>query len=252
MSRASRLGLVLSGPVWRAASRWLGESERVDVGGGIRVARLRSGAVDVVACSRSSEPRYPHDVAYDAIAAFMRDSGIEHAVTTAVSGSLVGDVPVPGLVLHDDFIDQHRIPHLPYAAAGPVPVFQDFTRPYCDALNQLIEGCARELDVALRPVCYVGVDGPRYETAAEVNALRILGGDVVGMTGVRENVALRAAGIGVATVGIVSNLGAGLSAREVSSDEIRERADAVAPVVVDLLKLVVERLGRLACGPHAV
>ncbi len=217
-----------------------------------RTVELSSGAVAVAArtrrgdrffvVSRSAEPRYPHEIPFATMAGDLKALGCARVVSTAVAGALDPELAVPSLMLVDQFLDLHRSgPEVSSAhpSVGPAgradPVFLDFTRPYCPSLRTAIARYLTDRDVGyLDRGCYVGVDGPRYETSAEVRAFRMLGGDVIGMTAVREAIACRNSGLCVACVAIVANSAAGLGPRPVDNRDIQREADRFSPVLLDM------------------
>lgn len=131
--------------------------------------------------------------------------GCTHIVSSSLCRALDPDIATPSLMIPDQFIDMHRVMTSGLPEEGPG--FQDFAIPWCERLrSHAYAHLSRELHTPVRAKgCYVGVDGPRYETAAEARAYRILGADVVGMTAVREAIAYRQAGLCSATIALVTN-----------------------------------------------
>jgi len=145
-------------------------------------------------------------------------------------------------VVLDQFIDLTRQRDLTWFDGDEV-AHTDFTEPYCSELRRALWECACEQGLDVRDGgCYVGVDGPRYETAAEVRAWRLLGGDVVGMTGLPEAVLAREAGLCYGVLAVVTNPGAGLAASPLSHQEVsaameRLRLPVARALVAALLRL---------------
>jgi 5'-methylthioadenosine phosphorylase len=104
----------------------------------------------------------------------------------------------------------------------------ELTEPYCPALRASVLALAPEHGLKIRPTAtYACSNGPRLETAAEVRMMAMLGGDVVGMTGVPEAPLARELGIHYAAVAYSINYGAGLVGPiefEDSGKEERQRA----------------------------
>ena len=96
----------------------------------------------------------------------------------------------------------------------------DMTEPYSKELNAAIvrAGLSEKISVT-QGLTYVGVEGPRFETAAEIRMFRSMGGDVVGMTGVPEVVLAREAGMRYSSILIATNWAAGMQ-EKVSHDEV--------------------------------
>ena len=188
----------------------------------------------------------PHRIDYRANIAALAALGVERVVATAAVGSLRRELKPGSVVIVDQFLDLTRQRPLTFFT-GDVVVHTDFTEPYCpDIRAALLEAANRQGLPVLPAGCYAGMEGPRYESAAEVRALAMLGGDVVGMTGLPEAVLAREAGICFATVAVVTNLGAGLADAPLSHDEVvavmAERRPKVLRVMLEaLLALPVER-----------
>lgn len=203
-------------PITRAAlSRTLRTDEGVEVvesvDGDMRLLRMRRSRFNDVA---------PHAIDHASNLKLLSRLGTKYILATAVVGSLRSDLVPGAFVLLDDFIDFRR--------SGPRSVlseragtFTDFTHPYSPVLRDVLlaTGIAEDIPLIGRG-CYVCVDGPRYETPAEVTMFRQLGGDVVGMTNVPEAVFARELGLEYAAIGLVSNFAAGVSSGAVSLEGI--------------------------------
>ena len=94
--------------------------------------------------------------------------------------------------------------------------------------------------------CYVCTEGPRYETAAEVRMFQMLGGSVVGMTGVPEAVLARARGICYANISAVTNWAAGITQTPLKHSEV---VHIMAENQAKIRKLITECL--VAAGEEA-
>ena len=97
----------------------------------------------------------------------------------------------------------------------------DFTYPYSPALREiLMQGCQlAELEVSC-DATYGATQGPRLETAAEINRMERDGCDIVGMTGMPEAVLAREIGLEYAACAVVANLAAGRGVGNISMQEI--------------------------------
>jgi purine-nucleoside phosphorylase len=89
---------------------------------------------------------------------------------------------------------------------------------------------------------YAGLSGPQYETPAEIQMLRTLGADLVGMSTVHETIAARAAGAEVLGVSLVSNLAAGMTGAPISHEEVLATGRQAATRMGALLAEVVARI----------
>jgi purine-nucleoside phosphorylase len=113
---------------------------------------------------------------------------------------------------------------------------------YDSALNRTAQEEAIRRGITLRQGVYCGVKGPSYETAAEVEMIRRIGGDAVGMSTVNE--ASLAASLGMRIIGIscITNLATGILNVRLSHDEVTEVADRVKSSFASLLTALVTRI----------
>lgn len=130
--------------------------------------------------------------------------------------------------------------HINLTATSPVEgaSFIDLTDLYCARLRTL----AREVDPALPEGVYVQFRGPHYETPAEVQMARVLGGTLVGMSTTLEAIAARQAGLEVLGISLVTNLAAGIGETPLSHQEVIAAGRAAAPRIGALLADVVRRV----------
>ena len=111
--------------------------------------------------------------------------------------------------------------HLNLTGANPLigsndeslgPRFPDMTNAYSHRLVDLARSWAKENNVGLREGVYAAVQGPNFETPAEIRMIRSLGADAVGMSVVPEVIALNHMGREVLAISGISNVAAVASA----------------------------------------
>lgn len=131
--------------------------------------------------------------------------------------------------------------HINLTAASPLEgaTFVDLTDLYSSRLRAI----AHDVDGSLDEGVYVQFRGPQYETPAEVQMAKVLGGDLVGMSTALEAIAARHAGLEVLGISLVTNLAAGISDQPLSHDEVLEAGRAAAERCSRLLAEVVARIG---------
>lgn len=165
----------------------------------------------------------PSQINYRAQIAALKSLNVSSVVGVCAVGSLRTDIEPGSMVVFSDFIDmtRRRITSF-FDEPGEPLVHTDFTTPYCPWISQaIVEACeAVGVDFHSKGV-YLGVDGPRYETPAEVKLYATWGGDVVGMTNVPEVILAREAGICYGAIGIATNLACGLGMTPLSHDDVR-------------------------------
>ena len=120
--------------------------------------------------------------------------------------------------------------------------FPDMSAIYDARLRRVIQAEARRLKIPLRQGVYVGLQGPSYETPAEIRMWRKLGADAVGMSTVPEAIALRHAGVRVAGISTITNMAAGVLKQTLNHAEVMETTRRVGARFVRLLEAAVPRI----------
>jgi len=130
--------------------------------------------------------------------------------------------------------------HINLTATSPLegPTFVDLTDLYSARLRAI----ARDVDPSLDEGVYVQFPGPHYETPAEVQMAKRIGGDLVGMSTTLEAIAARHVGLEVLGISLVTNLAAGISDEPLSHHEVIEAGQAAAERCGRLLAEVVRRI----------
>ncbi|MDH5443109.1 MAG: S-methyl-5'-thioadenosine phosphorylase [Hadesarchaea archaeon] len=166
----------------------------------------------------------PHLVNYRANLWALHELGVKRAFATTACGSLNPKMRPGELVLLYQFIDFTKRRAQTFYEGGEKGVAHiDVTEPYCSELRDVLLKTARGLKLNLHPRATYGcTEGPRFETAAEIKALRRLGCDLVGMTNVPECVLARELEICYAAVGVVTNFAAGISKTKLTHAEVAE------------------------------
>lgn len=124
------------------------------------------------------------------------------------------------------------------------PRFFDMTETYTPRLRDLAKETASALSLPLREGVYCFMGGPQFETPAEIRALRLLGGDAVGMSTVPEAITAARCGMEVLGVSCITNMAAGMIAgTHISDEEVTEVAGAASERFSALICAVLERMG---------
>ncbi len=130
--------------------------------------------------------------------------------------------------------------------AGPVVEgeerFPDMSDPYDGELRALARTTAAEERITLEEGTYAGLLGPSYESKAEIEMLKRIGADAVGMSTVAEVIVARARGLRCVGISIVTNLAAGLGAPTLSHAEVLETAERVKGDLGRLVRGIVRKL----------
>lgn len=130
--------------------------------------------------------------------------------------------------------------HINLTATSPLmgSNFVDLTDLYSMRLRHL----ARTIDSTLDEGVYVQFRGPNYETPAEVQMARVIGGNLVGMSTALEAIAAREAGMEVLGLSLITNLAAGISPRPLSHQEVVDAGRSAEPVISRLLADIVHAI----------
>ena len=171
----------------------------------------------------------PHKINFRANIDALKNIGVTKIVATNSVGSMNEEMPPGSFVIPDDFLDFSQDRAKTFYEDKVVHI--DVTEPYCPNLRDVL---AKSGDVILGGT-YVCTEGPRFETPAEIRMFKMLGGDLVGMTGVPEVTLAREREICYNSICIVSNFASGISEDELTIDEVFE---IMAEKKAELLELI--------------
>lgn len=238
-------------PDWTPVHTPWGDAEilRAEVAGGEVVMVRRHGAGHSIP---------PHRVNYRANIAALKQVGVTHVLATSAVGSLNKDMRPGHFCLLSDFIDLTCArPFTFYEGDDGRVVHTDMSRPYCEGLRLVLLDAARAGGLRIHEkACYACVEGPRYETPAEVRALGILGADVVGMTNATEAILCREAGLCFGTLALVTNWGAGLSPERLDHEqvtqEVLENKEKLVSTLRDTIRRLHQKSVQCDCGATGV
>lgn len=122
------------------------------------------------------------------------------------------------------------------------PRFPAMTEAYSHRLIKLADDIAAQKDIPLAHGVYVGTPGPTFETPAEYEYFRIIGGDAVGMSTVPEVIVANHASMEVYGISVITDLG-GKDITEVPShEEVQLAAQKAEPNMVALIEGIIENL----------
>ncbi|WP_449240525.1 S-methyl-5'-thioadenosine phosphorylase [Desulfoscipio gibsoniae] len=215
--------------------------EKVDTpfgGTKVKVGSYQGKRVAFMARHGEDHSVAPHRINYRANIAGLRMLGVKNIFATAAVGSLNPDMKPKEFVFIDQFLDFTKSRPQTFAEQGVIHL--DMTDPYCPRLRQVLCNAAQKQGLPYhKKGTYVCMEGPRFETPAEIRMLKQLGGDVVGMTSVPEVVLAREAEICYATIVMVTNFAAGISPDCLSHQEV---VDVMNENVNNLRGLVMEAI----------
>jgi purine-nucleoside phosphorylase len=122
--------------------------------------------------------------------------------------------------------------------------FPDMTRAYDREYREIAREEASKLGIPLHEGVYAALLGPSYETPAEIEYLRRIGADLVGMSTVAEVIAARHMEIKVLAISCVTNMAAGILDQPLSHAEVMETGERVKTIFESLLRAVLPRIAK--------
>ncbi len=169
--------------------------------------------------------------------------GIKSVILTNAAGGINLSYSQGGLVLLSDHINLQGTNPL----VGPNDErfgvrFPDMTHTYPRSYRKIAREEAAQLNVTLHEGVYAALLGPSYETPAEIEYLRRIGADLVGMSTVAEVIAARHMGLNVLAISCVTNMAAGILDQPLSHAEVMETGERVRTTFEALLKAILPRI----------
>lgn len=179
--------------------------------GAITFGRLRQHEVMFIARHGYGHTIPPHEVNYRANLWALKEQGAQRIISVAAVGGIRADLSPGVLVLPDQIIDYTYGREFTYFDGRDCSVTHiDFTQPYSQELRQQILDAGRCAGFpCLDGGVYAATQGPRLDTAAEINRLERDGADMVGMTGMPEAALAKELGLNYAAIAVVVNHAAG-------------------------------------------
>ncbi len=137
--------------------------------------------------------------------------------------------------------------HINFMFLNPLKIFsrniKRLNHPaYDDELRKLAVKTGVELGLPIREGVYCSVRGPNYETPAEVEMLRKIGADAVGMSTVPEVIVANYLGMKVLGISCITNYAAGISPHKLSHDEVTLVANKVKDEFSLFIKKIVKKI----------
>jgi len=169
--------------------------------------------------------------------------GIRAVILTNAAGGINLEYSQGALVLIRDHINLQGTNPLVGANDERFGVrFPDMTQAYSRAYRQIAREEASKLNIILHEGVYVALLGPSYETPAEIEYLRRIGADLVGMSTAAEAIAARHSGLDVLAISCVTNMAAGILDQPLSHSEVMETGERVKSTFEALLRAVLPRI----------
>lgn len=171
----------------------------------------------------------------------MHELGIQTLFVSNAAGGTNPDFEIGDLMIITDQIN--ALPENPLRGKNfPTgPRFLDMHEAYNKELRDQALAIAREKGIKVQQGVYLATQGPTYETPAEYKMFRIWGADAVGMSTVPEVIVANHCGIKCFGISVITDLGVEGKIVEVSHEEVQKAADAVQPLMADIMREMINR-----------
>lgn len=186
----------------------------------------------------------PHKINYRANIWALKEAGVEQVIAVNAVGGIREDMQPGVLIIPDQVIDYtvSRINTFFEESLKHV-VHIDFTEPFCEELRQNIISAAKANSISIvTEGTYAATQGPRLETAAEVNRLEKDGCHLIGMTCMPEAALAREQELCYASISVVANLAAGRGTEDLTMEVIEKNLNDGMIRVRQLLESVIPTL----------
>jgi 5'-methylthioinosine phosphorylase len=207
---------------------------------------FKTSGVDVIFLPRHGDPHHipPHQINYRANIWALKSLGVKQIISVATVGSIDSSIEPGALVIPNQIIDYTYGREHTFSDGINNPLNHvDFTYPYDVNLRKSLIGASKKLNLNyVEGGCYAAVNGPRLETAFEINRYEKDGSTIVGMTGMPEASLARELGVAYAAICPVANhaAGRGQSKNGLNPETISKNSTAIMVSVTQLISEVIK------------
>lgn len=173
----------------------------------------------------------------------MKALGVETLLVSNAAGGMNPSFQIGDLMIITDHIN--TFPEHPLRGKNEPSLgtrFPDMSKAYPVDLRNKAKQIAQDYGIKVVEGVYVGTSGPTFETPAEYNYFRVIGGDAVGMSTVPEVIVAVHAGIQVFAMSIITDLGVPGKVVEVSHEEVQQIANLAQPKMTLIMKELIAQL----------
>ena len=173
----------------------------------------------------------------------LKDIGCKLLIVTNAAGSLDENMPAGSLMAISD--------HINWSGYNPLigknyddygPRFHDMSDGYHKYYRDQLISAAKKINQKIYEGIYCMYSGPNFETPAEINALKVIGGNAVGMSTVPEVLVANHCDLPVIAVSVITNLAAGMNKTKLSHKETLENASLAEKNILNLIKQFIEEV----------
>jgi len=214
-----------------------------------------SDNIEIVYIARHSDRHRvpPHLINHLANLSALDMLGVTHILATSAVGSLRREIDCGAIVVLDDFVDLRGGVTTFFDQIGHVR-HTDFSEPFSQDLRLMVLEEAANLSskwldppIVYPAGTYLCLNGPRYESPAEIRLFSSWGLDVIGMTVAPEAILARELDIAYCNVSVVTNLGTGLATAALAHSEVEAQMAQSRPF---LLKVLTQTMNRILGVPN--
>ncbi len=170
--------------------------------------------------------------------------GIENLILTNSCGGINEKKLKPGsIMVINDFIN--LMPSNPLIGPNDErfgPRFPDMTEPYSVELRELAKAKAQNLNIEYVEGIYTGFMGPYYETKAEIQMIKTMGSDAVGMSTVPESIVSNYLGLNTLAFATITNMATGIQKIKHSHDNVVKVANEASAKLANWIKEIVKSI----------
>ena len=154
--------------------------------------------------------------------------GVQKTIVTNAAGAVNTSYAPGDVVILKDHINLMGVaPTRGHNVEEFGPRFFDVSDIYAKALRDIAHECAERTSLNVHEGVYFFMCGPQFETAAEIRAIRVLGGDCVGMSTVPEALTAAQCGMPLLGLSLMTNMATGVTTEKLGGAEVNETAASV-------------------------
>jgi purine nucleoside phosphorylase len=257
-----RVGVLTGTGTYALPGAGAGTAEKaITVHGDVAVTRYDVGGVETLHVSRHGEGhgRLSNHVAHRANILALKQLGADAIVAVTVCGAVDPSVPLGSLIVFDDLhflanrLADGSLCTLYDEPGAPLRGHWIFEGPFSEGVRQALLTGSREAGVPARDGgCYGHVDGPRFNTRAEIRSLAMAGVTAVSQTAGPETVLAAEAEVPYALLGYATDYANGVKDEPTPVEELLRLIGASTDVFASVLARVLPQLARQAPQPPGV
>lgn len=173
----------------------------------------------------------------------LHEAGVKQLFVSNAAGGvntsfLVGDLMV--ITDHINLFPEHPLRGKNIDELGPR--FPGMTDAYSPRIRKIADECAGQLGITLQHGVYAGLQGPSFETPAEYNWIRVIGGDAVGMSTIPEVIVARHMGMECFGMSVITNSTASPELIKTNHKEVQDIGNTAQPQMTALFREIISKL----------